>query len=73
MDETKVKFRGFHGITDKGTPCWVRLSGALKDGTPAYKVTLGEFVGYAGDHTVRHIATYNGKTGWLSKDKVTRR
>lgn len=59
--------KGFAGVTDRGTPCYV-----INEEGDRYKVTLGTYHGYAGDHTVRRLVSYTGKTGWIAKAKVTR-
>ena len=60
-------YKGFAAVTDRGTPCYV-----INENADRYKVTLGSGHGYAGDHTVRQVISYSGKTGWIAKEKVTR-
>jgi hypothetical protein len=62
-----MAYKGWTGTTDQGTPCYV-----INADTTRYKVILGTSHGYAGDHAVKQIVSYTGKTGWIAKAKVTR-
>ena len=64
-----MAFQGFAAVTDEGTPCYV--INANPD-TKKYRVTLGTYGGWVGDHTVYRVVHYTGATGWIDMSKVTR-
>ena len=67
-------FQGFEARTvGANKPVYVINDGYLADGTPAFKVRLGRYVGTTGWGSTRQQFAYDGAIGLIAKSKISRR